>query len=172
MFSDMKTTRTETKVKGNEFLTMKVEIRPEHMGWGENEVEGPPMPDLTITGTMGYILSERDARREALQFWESFFEDSPEEIKAMNARFGTRFRSPRSAARYVLSVDGEYHGLDVVNEEDGKVYVAHSCGCLHDNIAEWFPDAVKHIPYHLNTHEGLFGARRMLPTETLEWATR
>jgi hypothetical protein len=104
---------------------------------------------LSITGETGRIVSKAAARKEAKQYWISFFEDSPEEIFAMNERCGTRFSSASGAAKYVLDMDGEYHGLDA-EEVDGKMYLLESCGRVHDDIAEWFPEAVPLIEFHLN----------------------
>lgn len=163
-------TREVTKVEGNEFCTMLVELRPESMGWGENEQEGPPMACLAITAVTGYIVTERQARKEALNYWISYFEEHEDNIRSLNANQGTRFRSATSAARYVLSVDGEYHGLDIHKHEDGKVYIGTGWGCQHEEIATWFPDAIPHIPYHLNTYSNFFGPRRALPEATEAWA--
>lgn len=111
--------------------------------------QGDGVQRLSITGETGRIVSKAAARKEAKQYWISFFEDSPEEIFAMNERCGTRFSSASGAAKYVLDNDGEYHGLDAT-EIDGKVYVGERFGCVHDDIAEWFPELVDIIPWHLN----------------------
>lgn len=105
---------------------------------------------LSICGNAGYVCSERAAKREALEFWESFFEESPEELRAMNERLGRQFRTPRGAAKFVLECDGDYHGLDVVHEDDGEVYVCHSCGQIRDEIARFFPEAAAYFKWHLN----------------------
>jgi len=110
---------------------------------------GDGVQRLSITGEMGRIVSKAAARKDAKQYWVSFFEDSPEEIFAMNERCGTRFSSASGAAKYVLDMDGEYHGLDA-EEVDGKVYVGDSFGCIHNDIAEWFPELVPLIRWHLN----------------------
>ena len=105
---------------------------------------------LSICGVAGDVLTEAQARREALEYWESFFDDNPDERRAMNERFGRRFTSARGAARFVLESDGEYHGLDVLSEDDGKVFVGHSFGQIRDEIAEWFPEAMAYFKWHLN----------------------
>lgn len=115
---------------------------------------------LTVTGSAGVVMIPKQARAEALNFWISFFEESPAEIQAMNARCGTRFRSACSAAKYVIKTDGEYHGLDLLGGEPymqqtqtgtlEKLLVVHSCGCIHEELAEAFPEYKALIPWHLN----------------------
>lgn len=126
-----------------EWCRLEVEIR-------ERE---PDKRWLSICGSAGYVLTPAEARREAREYWESFFEDSPDEIKAMNDRCGTNFRSTKSAARYVLDNDGEYHGIDAEEYTlDGKdvVLVCHSCGQIREEIARFFPEAVPYFKWHLN----------------------
>lgn len=105
---------------------------------------------FSISGTEGRIESCLDAKRDAIESWESFFKEQPEEIKAMNQRCGTNFRSPKTAARYVLETDGEFHGLDVVRENDKQVFIAESCGQIRDEISKWFPEVIPYYKYHLN----------------------
>ena len=118
---------------------------------------------LSVTGSEGAILTLAKAKREALAYWRSFFEDSPLEIAAMNERCGTRFTSPASAARYVLENDGELHGLDVHRHgvdlafEDGKVrghqstvLIVDSCGQIQAVLRDWFPEYATLLPWHLN----------------------
>jgi len=132
--------RTETRVKNGEFCRLEIELR-EHNG----------LQTLSICGTAGVVLSDRDAKREALAFWEGYFEEEPYQVGDLNERFGRRFRSPASAARFVLDCDGQYHGLDVVDVEDtDAVYVAHSCGQIREELARFFPEAVPFFRFHLN----------------------
>jgi len=105
---------------------------------------------LSICGTAGRVESRKQALMEALDYWVTFFEDSPEEISAMNRANGTRFLSATSAAKYVIASDGEFHGLDVVKEEGGKVFVSESCGQIRDEIAHFFPEVVPFFKWHLN----------------------
>lgn len=140
--------------KDGEFCRLEVKV---HM-----RAEGA---ELSICGTHGEVLTEKQARKSALEYWESFFDDSPEELKSMNERFGKRFRSSRRAAQFVLDCDGEYHGLDVAAEEDGKVYVAYSCGQIREDIARFFPEAVPYFPWHLN----LWDDKGALPPEVIAW---
>ncbi|MBW2672456.1 MAG: hypothetical protein JRD89_03450 [Deltaproteobacteria bacterium] len=169
--------------KGNEFCELTIRL---HEG------------RFTMTGTAGEILSERGARRETLAYWESYFEESPEEIYAMNERCGRQFRTARGAAKFVIESDGEYHGLDVVEEDGDEVYVCHSCGQIRDEIARFFPEAAPYFAWHLNdmraecehqeargetykTHPGAIcpdcgyalgsaWTRRELPAEVVTWA--
>lgn len=104
---------------------------------------------LSITGEAGDVARPAAAKRRALDFWRSFFEDSPGEIAAMNERCGTRFRSPTAAARYVLASDGDLHGLDA-REDGGDVLIGHSFGQITDELREWFPEAAPLLPWHLN----------------------
>jgi len=106
--------------------------------------------ELSITGAAGVVMTERQARAEALEYWVSFFEECPEEIYSMNKRFGRQFRTARGAAKFVIDCDGEYHGLDVVEEEDGNVFVSHSCGQIRAELAEWFPEIGGLYRWHLN----------------------
>ena len=169
--------------QGNEFCELEIKLRDGR---------------FTMTGTAGYIGTERAARREALSYWESYFEESPGEIQAMNQRFGRRFSSTRGAAKFVLECDGEFHGLDVVHQDDGEVYVCHSCGQIREEIARFFPEAKPYFAWHLNdmhaecehqqargeTYQSHPGAvcpdcgyklgsawkKRELPAEVVEWA--
>lgn len=105
---------------------------------------------LSLSGTAGQVLSARGAKREARAYWQSYFEDAPEQILDLNRRFGRRFTSAAGAARFVVETDGAYHGLDVVSEQDGRVLCAHSCGQIREQLAEWFPEAVPYFRWHLN----------------------
>lgn len=127
--------RTETRRKGDTFCRLIVRLEDGR---------------LSITGESGRILKRARAKREARESWESFFEDNPDEIRRMAERFGRRFTSPRGAAAFVLEVDGEFHGLDVVGDEGDDVLVLDSCGMNRGPLAEHFPEAVPFFPYHLN----------------------
>jgi hypothetical protein len=105
--------------------------------------------NLFITGEEGIVVSPKVARRMALDYWKVYFEDAPNAISEMNERCGTHFRSSKSAAKYVVEQDGDYHCLDA-KEVDGKVYITESCGCIHDTLIEWFPEISSLIPFHLN----------------------
>lgn len=135
---------------------------------------------FAITGTEGYILTRAAAKREALQYWENFFEEMPTELANMNEQQGTNFRSHRRAAQYVLDTDGEFHGLDVFRETgDGKkarVWVSHSGGMLHDRIVEVFPELNWVIDWHLNDMRRSGGddqwTYEALPAQLVEWMGR
>lgn len=123
------------------------------VSWCALEVELRETPQgltLSICGSAGYVCTRAQAKREARLFWESFFEDCPEEIKAMNERCGTRFRSARAAARYVIASDGEFHGLDVFRDDGKRVYVLTSCGQIREELAEFFPETSAYYAWHLN----------------------
>lgn len=111
---------------------------------------------LTITGVLGDVVKPADARREAFDRNVSLIEDGDFPLDEANAQWGTNFRSAKSAARYALKTDGEYAGLDIVDEISeyhGKrrferVLVGHSFGCLHDDIRDRVPELAGLIPWH------------------------
>lgn len=107
---------------------------------------------LSITGTFGRVVTETVAMREALQYWQDFFEESPDALDAMNKRLGRRFRFAKAAAKFVIDTDGRYHGLDVHGTDPtGKlVLISESVGLIHDILTEWFPEVVPFIKWHLN----------------------
>jgi hypothetical protein len=106
---------------------------------------------FSICGTEGRIVRKASAKKEAFLFWKSFFEEQPEEIFQMNRRCGTRFTSATGAARYVLKVDGDLHGIDVHGPTTGiEVMLVESCGQIRETIAEFFPEVAPLLPYHLN----------------------
>lgn len=125
-----------------EFCEAEVELRQRKGKW-----------ELSICGTAGLVASPTEARRYAREFWESYFEDSPEQIHDMNGRMGTNFRSPYSAAKFVLLCDGEYHGADVHCEVGGRrprVLMTHSSGQIREELEEWFPELQPFFEWHLN----------------------
>lgn len=107
---------------------------------------------LSVCGTEGRIERRAAAKKEALEYWRTFFEDQPEEIYAMNKRCGTRFTSPTGAAKYVLEQDGDLHGLDVRSGGfDGRdVMIIESCGQIPETIREFFPELAPLLAWHLN----------------------
>jgi hypothetical protein len=105
---------------------------------------------FSLCGTEGRIVRISDAKREALQYWESFFQESPEERQEMNKRCGCNCRTAKSAARFVIQTYGELHGLDVYRENDTKVFITESCGQIRETLAEWFPWLMPFFDYHLN----------------------
>jgi hypothetical protein len=130
--------REITRIKGDRYCTVSIEIR-----------EGE---ELSVCGESGRVVRTGAAKREALEYWRSFFDDSPDEIGTMNEKCGTRFRGSLSAARYVIAQDGDFHGLDV-RENDaprGFVLVGESWGQIREEIAEFFPEVVPLFPWHLN----------------------
>lgn len=112
--------------------------------------EGRPAR-LSICGSAGYVVKPSAAKREALENCISYFEESPEEIRAMNERNGTNFRAARSAAKYVVSTDGDYHGLDVDGDTaDGQVRITTACGQIRAELLSFFPEAKPYMKWHLN----------------------
>lgn len=129
----MKITRMRTK--GDRWCQIEVELEAGR---------------LSICGSEGHILTTAKARKEARAYWESFFEENRSELHEMNDRCGTNFRTAKSAARYVLSVDGEFHGLDVDKQADGRVFITDGCGQIVESLRKWFPEAAPYLKYHLN----------------------
>jgi hypothetical protein len=108
---------------------------------------------LRICGSEGRILKFGPAKREAREYWESYFQDDPSALGDMAVRFGTR--TAKSAARKVLEVDGAFHGLDIHKSRTNDVLVTESCGQIRETLAEWFPEVVPYMSYHLNNiHAG------------------
>jgi hypothetical protein len=132
----------------------RTELRERNDGtWCELQVELQELPNglrLSICGSAGVIVKQREARKMALEHWESFFDDSPSERHAMNDKFCKNFRTSKSAARFVIQSDGEYHGLDVHREDGSKVYLLHSCGQITEELKEWFPEVEPYLKWHLN----------------------
>ena len=165
--------------------------------WCCMELELSDSGRFSMCGSAGSVLTAKQAREESLESMISFFEGYPEAIRDLNNRCGTRFRSARSAARYVLNTDGEFHGLDIYREDDDKVYITHSCGQIVEELARFFPEHMKYQKWHLNDmraeceHQEARGENynthpyavcpdcqyrlgsewkvRELPTELLEW---
>lgn len=131
--------KSVTRLKGREFCVLEVELREREKG-----------KELSICGTYGEVISTSQAKRQALEYWVSYFEDSPEAIIDINKRFNKRFTSARGAAKFVIQCDGEFHGLDVVKETDNKVFVCYSCGQIREELERFFPEAKPYFQYHLN----------------------
>jgi hypothetical protein len=129
----------ELKTRGNEWCEVAIELKTR---------DGFKV--LSITGSAGEVMSERQAKAYALDYWISFFEEMPEEIAILNGKAEKKIRSAKSAAQYVLSIDGAYRGLDVHQIKDGKVYITYSCGQIVEALKEWFPEYAHLLPYHLN----------------------
>jgi len=128
--------REITRTKGDRFCTLEVELEDGR---------------LSICGTEGRIERRATAKRQALDYWTSYFEENPGEIIAMGQRFGRQFRTAKGAARFVLETDGELHGIDVVGPSDGAtIRVVESGGQIVETLSEFFPEVVPFLPYHLN----------------------
>jgi hypothetical protein len=171
------------RVKGNRWCELQVRIEPR---------KGMATGHFSICGAEGEIHSCASARRQALEYWEGFFEGSPNDLRELGERFDRRFKTPRAAARFVLETDGEYHGLDAYKVTESKVYTVSSCGQIREEIAEFFPEAVPYFKWHLNdmrvskvrtetvtdahgrvsireVPEGASWEREELPPEVLAW---
>ena len=106
---------------------------------------------LSISGSKGRIISEQAAKREAFRYWLDYFEEEPGEIYDMKNRFPAfKGYCPKAAARFVLAIDGAFHGLDVDKMDGGKVYIVESCGKIVDELRDAFPVLAPLLPYHLN----------------------
>lgn len=117
--------------------------------WCEVTIEIKRAPNtgkerLTITGDTGYFTSRTLAKKDALNYWEFYFEEVPEEMKRLGKR------TALSAARFVLATDGELHGLDVHKDDGKRVYITTACGQIREEIAEFFPEVVGLFQWHLN----------------------
>ena len=128
--------REITRTKGDQFCTARIEI--------ENG-------RLSVCGTAGRIVTRAAAKKEALQSWVDYFEDSPAERHAMNKKCNRTFKTAKSAARFVIVTDGEFHGLDVHGTSDEKtVRIVQSCGQIKEELVEFFPEIAPLLPWHLN----------------------
>jgi hypothetical protein len=122
--------RKITRTQGSRYCTVEIKLS-----------EGR----LSISGEEGRIMKPAAARKEAIEYWRSYFDDDPNAIIEMNKRCGKRFTSALSAAKYVVQVDG----LDAHEFDDG-VYITESCGQITEEIAKWFPEVKPLLPWHLN----------------------
>lgn len=105
---------------------------------------------ITATGVEGYVLTAKQARAEAMRYWESWWDDAPEvERRSWNSRNNQRIRSGKSHAKYVLDRDGEYHGLDVFEDRGDTVLSGHAWGCIHSQLTKHFPEVECVIKDHL-----------------------
>jgi len=132
--------RSITRVKGDRFCTLEIEL--------ENE-------RLSIRSVEGRIVSKANAKKEAIEYWKGFFEENPGEIQSMNTRFGKRLTSATGAARFVTQTDGDYHGLDIMSEDSSveqngtHVRIGESFG-QQETLLEYFPEVAPLLPWHLN----------------------
>lgn len=131
--------RTKLRERGDRWCQIKVELRKTDKGL-----------ELSVTGGYGEIVSEASARKRALQNWESFFNDDKNAIHEMNRRCGFQCRTALGAAKKVIASDGKFHGLDVFCQDGDRVFLLEGCGCIHDELLDWFPEAKDLIPFHLN----------------------
>lgn len=122
--------------------------------WCSVEIELSEDGRLSITGEEGHVVTRLQARKEAIAYWRSYFEDHPAEIILMNKRHNKRLTSATGAAKFVLETDDEFHGLDVVTDSGvahkNEVLVLESCGQIQETIREYFPEIAPLLPWHLN----------------------
>lgn len=131
----MTTAKTVTREKGSRWCRLEVLLEDGR---------------LSICGSEGSIVTEPKARAQARRYWESFFEENPSEIFAMNEKCGARFSSAKGAAKFVLESDGEFHGLDISHQFEGRVYLTESAGQIVESLRQWFPEVVPYLKWHLN----------------------
>ena len=163
-----------TKVKGLSKSTDSFKQKPIIIGltqddnifWVEtsnniNPWGSEPQPDrgFTMSGSTSDIYSMDGAKKYAKEYWKDFFEQDPDQLRDMNERMGTKFRSATAGAKYVLDTDGELHGFDNDTklgevEYKGKTYIFHSQsgGQITDTMEE---DVLKKIYVDKQTFETL-----------------
>jgi hypothetical protein len=105
---------------------------------------------LSVCGIYGRVRTEAAAKKEAIGYWESFFEENPAEEFLMARKFDKRFKSSRHAAKFVVESDGDFHGLDVVATVGKKVLISEGWGQITDEIRKWFPRVAPLLPWHMN----------------------
>ena len=186
----------------NKVISKRTVRRYKDRRWCEIKIELRQAPDgfleLSICGSEGRILTRKQARAEAIGYWVDFFNDDEAEFGRFVREYGVR--TVRGAAKKVVEIDGEFHGLDVHAEEGDDVLVTESCGQIRDDLVKWFPECVPYLARHLNgLHAGCehqdaatdrngrkwstdepcpkcgykYGSawtRRELPTEVVKWA--
>lgn len=132
--------QVERRIIGNKFCDIEVDLFEKDNG----------VLRLSICGTHGEVLSRVHAKSQALAYWTSYFEENPDERWKMAQKFDRQFRTPQSAARFVLETDGEFHGIDVHAEENGRVFRVDGCGQCISELTRFFPEYVQYFKYHLN----------------------
>lgn len=105
----------------------------------------------------GYITSLERAREINLEYWKDYFQSCPEELGSLISNhievcdYIRKCNSAEEAcAKYVLDNDGEFHGLDVYQQDGDEVFILESCGQIRNTLGEWFPEHRKYFKYHLN----------------------
>ena len=134
--------REFTREQDGKWCSIKIELR--------DITRGLLGPELTICGAYGSIVTRKTAEKMALEYWVSFFEDSPGEIYEMGECFWKHFGNAKQAAKSVLKTDGPLHGLDVHSEFDGKIYLTEGCGQCTEELVKWFPEVEPYLKVHLN----------------------
>lgn len=109
--------------------------------------------NFRVSHSQGDVLTRKRGRAEALDYWTSFFEQSPSDVLSMGERFGKVFRTPAAAAKFVLDTDGDCYGLDVVRETKELVLVSRTGGSVgpgHPELKRFWPEIEKHLSWNLN----------------------
>ena len=131
--------RKIVRTRDNKWCELQIELR--------DRTEGP---ELSICGAYGSIVTRKTAEKMALEYWVSYFEDSPSEVYFLNGRTNAYAMNATHAAKFVLKTDGPLHGLDVEREVGGKVYLTEGCGQCTDELVKWFPEVEPYLKFHLN----------------------
>jgi len=104
----------------------KTKLRKKGKEWCRVEIE-LDAGNLSICGSYGEIVTAKAGRKQAKEYWQSFFEESPSE-----------------------QTDGEYHGLNVIEQDGNSLLIKHGGGQCVEEIAKWFPEVAPYLKYHLN----------------------
>lgn len=78
----------------------------------EIEPKSPDHDYFAMSADTVSPVTLKEAKNEARDTWVSLFQDDPDQLRDMNERMGTHFKTPESGAKYVLQVNGELHGFD------------------------------------------------------------
>ena len=128
----------------------KTKLRKKGKEWCRVEIE-LDAGKLSICGSYGEIVTAKAGRKQAKENWQSFFEENPGELGEMQQRFpDTCLHTPKQGARFVVQTDGEYHGLDVIEQDGNSLLIEHGGGQCVEEIAKWFPEVAPYLKYHLN----------------------
>lgn len=108
---------------------------------------------LSVCGTAGRKQSKSASKRQAKENWVSYFEgQSYEEIRdfVRKHRPKSKVYTATNAARIVQDIDGDFHGVDVIDTSGKTTYVVECCGQIREELSRWFPDAEPLFAWHLN----------------------
>ena len=107
---------------------------------------------LTVSGSAGYILTPRQAKKESLNFWEDYYETELTDFQRKDHNSKSNIRSAKGFAKAMWQSDyNEYPGLDVFpHSPNGKVLVKSALGPIRNELKVWYPCVVPLFPWHLN----------------------